>query len=88
MKVSMKNSPDIGEMTDLEREGSSEGRETEIKREVPEMIYVAWRKKPIGQRALELARIESDIEILDILHKEYGKEQMDQWLGISKESKH
>jgi len=86
--VSMKDTPDIGEMTDKEVEASSEGRETEIKREVPVTGYVAWRKKPIGQRALELARIESDIEILDILHNEYGREQLDRWLGLSKESKH
>ena len=50
------------------------------------MAYVAWRKKPIGQRALELACMESDKEILDILHKEYGKEQLDRWLGIAKET--
>ena len=82
--VSMKAPPDIGEMTDKEVEASPESEETGIKGEVPAVGYVAWRKKPIGQRALELARIESDIEILDILHKEYGKEQMDRWLGISK----
>jgi hypothetical protein len=82
--VSIKDPPDIGEMTNQEVEASSEGRETELKREVPVTGYVAWRRKPIGQRALELARIESDIEILDILHKEYGKERLDQWLGISR----
>ena len=86
--VSMKDPPGIGEMTDQEVEASPEGRDTEIKTEVPVTVYVAWRKKPIGHRALELARIESDMEILDILHKEYGKEQLDQWLGISRESKH
>ena len=82
--VSMKDPPDIGEMTNQEVGSSPESRATEIRNEVPAMVYVAWRKKSIGQRALELARIESDIEILDILHKEYGKEQLDRWLGISR----
>ena len=58
--VSMKDPPDIGETTTKEVEVSPTSKETEILREAPVMGYVAWRKKPIGQRALELARIESD----------------------------
>ncbi len=45
---------------------------------------VSWSKKPIGQRALELSDTKTDKEILEILHKEYGKEQLDEWLSISK----
>jgi hypothetical protein len=86
--VSMKDPPDIGETINQEIEASLENRGTEISREFPVTGSVAWRKKPIGQRALELARMESDKEILEILHKEYGKEQLDQWLGLSRESKY
>ena len=86
-EFSEKESPDIRE-TNTEVEVASISEETEIKREVPVTGYVAWRKKPIGQRALELALMESDKEILDVLQKEYGKEQLDRWLGLSKESKH
>ena len=86
-EFSKEESPGIGE-TNNEVEVSSISKETEVEREALEIGYVAWRKKPIGQRALELACMESDKEIVDILHKEYGQERLDQWLGISRESKH
>jgi hypothetical protein len=86
-EFSKEESPGIGE-TKNEVEVSSISKETEVEREVPRIEYVAWRKKPIGQRALELASMESDKEILDVLQKEYGKEQLDRWLGLSRESKH
>ena len=83
VEFSKKEPPDIRE-TNHDVEVASISKETEVEREAPRIDYFAWRKKPIGQRALELARIESDIEILDILHKEYGKEQLDRWLGLSR----
>jgi hypothetical protein len=85
-EFSRKDPPDIRETNEVEV--ASISKETEVEREVPRIGYVAWRKKPIGQRALELASMESDTEILDILNKEYGKERLDQWLGLSRESKH
>ena len=81
---SVKDSADIGEMADKQVEAFTTEEETEKKREAPAIDYFAWRKKPIGQRALELASTEPDKKILETLQKEYGKEQLDQWLGISR----
>ncbi len=73
-----------GEMNNKE-EVFRRRQEAGIKREVPPIDYVIWIKKPIGQRALELSNTKSDWKILEILRKEYGEEQLYQWLGISME---
>ena len=82
VEFSKEEPPDIRE-TNHDVEVASISKETEVEKEAPRIDYFAWRKKPIGQRALELAGRESDEEILDILHKEYGKERLDQWLGVA-----
>lgn len=82
---SMEERREIGENTNKKEEAFPLIEETRIKRETPAINHVTWRKNPIGQRALELSDTEPDREILEILRKEYGKQQLDQWLGISKE---
>ncbi len=70
---------EIGEMT-YKEEAASIG---EVKSETPIMDYVTWKRKSIGERAIELSNTKSDEEIVRILSKEYGEEQLHEWLGIS-----
>ena len=79
-----KEPPDIGELTSGSEEAIPILEEAGARREGPAIDYMTVRGKSIGQRALELYNTEPAEEILEILRKEYGEEQLDQWLGISR----